>query len=197
MDTLAAAESLATSPDDALVRRARLGDAAAFDALIASRIDRCYRLAWSILLNDADAADATQDAFVAVWRQLPRLRDSAAFDGWLNRIVANSSRMARRHRVRLREVRVAPSSAAPGPSPHEPPFDPNARTEIDDVSDADAISRAFDRLRPEDRSILALHHVDEQPVAEIARSLGIPVGTAKWRLHAARRALERAMEAES
>ncbi len=197
MDAFAAAESLATSPDDALVRRARLGDAAAFDALIASRIDRCYRLAWSILLNDADAADATQDAFVAVWRQLPRLRDSAAFDGWLNRIVANSSRMARRHRVRLREVRVTPSSADPGLSAHEPPFDPNARTEIDDVSDADAISRAFDRLRPEDRSILALHHVDEQPVAEIARSLGIPVGTAKWRLHAARRALERAMEAES
>jgi RNA polymerase sigma-70 factor, ECF subfamily len=197
MDAFAAAESLATSPDDALVRRARLGDAAAFDALIASRIDRCYRLAWSILLNDADAADATQDAFVAVWRQLPRLRDSAAFDAWLNRIVANSSRMARRHRVRLREVRVAPSSADPGPSAHEPPFDANARTEIDAVSDADAISRAFDRLRPEDRSILALHHVDEQPVAEIARTLGIPVGTAKWRLHAARRALERAMEAES
>ncbi len=197
MDTFAAAESLATSPDDALVRRARLGDAAAFDALIATRIDRCYRLAWSILLNDADAADATQDAFVAVWRQLPRLRESAAFDGWLNRIVANASRMARRHRVRLREVRVAPSSADPGPSALETPFDPNARTEIDDVSDADAISRAFDRLRPEDRSILALHHVDGRPVAEIARSFGIPVGTAKWRLHAARRALERAMEAES
>jgi DNA-directed RNA polymerase specialized sigma24 family protein len=45
--------------------------------------------------------------------------------------------------------------------------------------------------------ILALHHVDERPVTEIARALGIPVGTAKWRLHAARRALERAMEAEA
>jgi DNA-directed RNA polymerase specialized sigma24 family protein len=45
--------------------------------------------------------------------------------------------------------------------------------------------------------ILLLHHVEERPVAEIARSLGIPVGTAKWRLHAARGALEKAMEAES
>jgi DNA-directed RNA polymerase specialized sigma24 family protein len=45
--------------------------------------------------------------------------------------------------------------------------------------------------------ILVLHHVEERPVAEIARSLGIPVGTAKWRLHAARRALEKAMEAEA
>jgi RNA polymerase sigma-70 factor, ECF subfamily len=198
VETLAAGEQAARSPDDALVRRARLGDAAAFNSLVAGRVDRCYRLAWSILLNDADAADATQDAFVAAWRQLPRLRDPSAFDGWLNRIVANAARMARRHRVRLREISVAP------PSPDESPTtslerapDPYARTEIDDVAEQDAIGRAFDRLRPDERAILALHHVDERPVAEIARTLGIPTGTAKWRLHAARRALERAMEAEA
>ena len=186
------------SPDEALVRRAREGDAAAFDHLVTTRIDRCYRLAWSILLNDQDAADATQEAFVAAWRQLPRLRDPAAFDGWLNRVVANAARMARRHRVRLREVSVvAPSSGDVSPTMNEPIPDAFARSAIDDVSDMDAIARAFERLRPEQRAILTLHHVDERPVAEIARSLGIPTGTAKWRLHAARRALERAMEAEA
>jgi RNA polymerase sigma-70 factor, ECF subfamily len=61
----------------------------------------------------------------------------------------------------------------------------------------DAIARAFDRLRTKDRLLLVLHHVEERPLAEIARSLGIPVGTAKWRLHAARKALEKAMEAEA
>jgi RNA polymerase sigma-70 factor, ECF subfamily len=198
VERLAAASHPATSPDEMLVRRARLGDAAAFDTLVATRIDRCYRLAWSILLNDDDAADATQDAFVAAWRQLPRLRDASAFDGWLNRIVANAARMARRHRVRLREVRVASSSSDGGlPATHEPPPGSNARTEIDDVADNDAIGRAFDRLRPQDRMILALHHVEERPLAEIARSLGIPVGTAKSRLHTARGALEKAMEAEA
>ena len=198
MEVLAGTGLVDASPDVALVERARLGDAAAFDRLVATRIDRCYRLAWSILLNDQDAADATQDAFVAAWRQLPRLRDAAAFDGWLNRVVANAARMARRHRVRLREVHV------PSPSPddaaitsNEPRPDPTARSEIDDVGEMDAIARAFDRLRPDQRAILTLHHVDERPVAEIARSLGIPTGTAKWRLHAARQALERAMEAEA
>jgi RNA polymerase sigma-70 factor (ECF subfamily) len=194
---LTTAAELATSADDALVRRARRGDAAAFGVLVDTRIDRCYRLAWSILSNDADAADATQDALVAAWRQLPRLRDSAAFDGWLNRIVANAALMARRHRVRLREVSVGP--AYPGdetPQP-EPPQDPLARTAMDDVVDNDAIGRAFDRLRPKDRMILVLHHVEDRPVAEIARSLGIPTGTAKWRLHVARGALERALEAEA
>ena len=76
-----------------------------------TRIDRCYRLAWSILGNEADTADATQAALVFAWRQLPRLRDSAAFDGRLNRIVANAALMARRHRVRLRAVSVRPADA--------------------------------------------------------------------------------------
>jgi RNA polymerase sigma factor (sigma-70 family) len=118
------------------------------------------------------------------------------FDGWLNRIVANAALMARRHRVRLREVSVRPAFPD-NAEPFEPPYDPLARTAVDNVSDADAIGRAFDRLRPQDRMILVLHHVEERPVAEIALSLGIPLGTAKWRLHAARAALEKAMEAEA
>jgi RNA polymerase sigma-70 factor (ECF subfamily) len=197
VNALTTTANAATSSDDALVRRARTGDAAAFGVLVDTRIDRCYRLAWSILSNDADAADATQDALVSAWRQLPRLRDAAVFDGWLNRIVANAALMARRHRVRLREVSVRP--ADPGaeiPQP-EPRQDLHARTQMDEMVDNDAIGRAFDRLRPQDRMILVLHHVEERPVAEIARSLGIPVGTAKWRLHAARGALEKAMEAEA
>jgi len=187
----------ATSADDALVRRARSGDTAAFGALVDTRIDRCYRLAWSILANDADAADATQDALVSAWRQLPRLRDPAAFDGWLNRIVANAALMARRHRVRLREVSVRPAHGGDELPEPEPPQDLHARTQMDEMVDSDTIGRAFDRLRPQDRMILVLHHVEERPVAEIARSLGIPVGTAKWRLHAARGALVKAMEAEA
>lgn len=197
MDAVTTAANVATSADDALIRRARAGDAAAFEMLVDTRIDRCYRLAWSILSNDADAADATQDALVSAWRQLPRLRDSAAFDSWLNRIVANAALMARRHRVRLREVSVRSANAGIGLAQPEPPQDLHARTQMDELVDNDAIGRAFDRLRPQDRMILVLHHVEGRPVAEIARSLGIPVGTAKWRLHAARGALEKAMEAEA
>ena len=197
MNAVAVAANPVTSADDALVRRARVGDAAAFAVLVDTRIDRCYRLARSILSNDADAADATQDALVSAWRQLPRLRDAAVFDGWLNRIVANAALMARRRRVRLREVSVSPADPGAERSEPEPPQDIHARTQIDEMVDNDAIGRAFDRLRPKDRLILALHHVEERSVAEIARSLGIPVGTAKWRLHAARTALEKAIEAEA
>ena len=132
METTAAAQRLLSGTDDALVQRAARGDVAAFDALMAGRIDSCYRLAWSILQNDADAADATQEAFVAAWRKLPRLRETAAFDGWLNRIVANSARMGRRHRTRLREVQVVPPSGEPdAPARWEPGPTPDGRTETE------------------------------------------------------------------
>jgi RNA polymerase sigma-70 factor (ECF subfamily) len=193
------AERVGTTIDAGLVLRARAGDAAAFETLVRPRLDRCFRLAWSILSNDADAADAMQDALVAAWRQLPRLRDPAAFDGWLNRVVANAALMQRRRRARRREVQVLPvgdqdvdatAAAAPDSSPLAE--DGPAR-----IAERDAIVRAFMRVRPEERAILVLHHVEERPVAEIARMLGVPTGTAKWRLHEARRALERAMEVEA
>ncbi len=74
--------------------------------------------------------------------------------------------------------------------------DPAAEAELDRLARSEAIGGAFDRLREDERILLAMHYVDERPVAEIARTLGIPVGTVKWRLHAARAALERALEAE-
>jgi RNA polymerase sigma-70 factor (ECF subfamily) len=184
--------------DDGLVRRAAQGDLGAFDALVAGRIDRCFRLAWSILGNEADAADATQEAFVAAWQMLPRLRDTAAFDGWLSQIVVNRARMARRGRSRRREVQVtAVATDQREPVEWAAVEGPAQPSESDAVVERDGISRAFGRLRPEERSVLVLHHVERRPVQEIARTLGIPVGTAKWRLHAARKALERALEAEA
>lgn len=183
--------------DDVLIRRAAAGEIAAFDSLVVPRRQRCYRLAQSILANEADAADATQDALMAAWRELPKLRDAGAFDGWLTRIVANASLMARRHRTRLREVSDSPETLdARDATTWEPAF-VAGQDESDACAERDAIGRAFDRLSPADRVILVLHHVDERPVLEIAMMLYVPVGTAKWRLHAARKALERAIEAES
>ena len=60
----------------------------------------------------------------------------------------------------------------------------------------DELEHVFARLSMEQRTILVLHHLERQPVARIAAVLGIPEGTAKWRLHAARAALERALAEE-
>ena len=188
------AERSVRSREESLVFRAARGDRDAFDALVPSRLDRCYRIAWSILQNEADAADATQEAFVSAWRTLPRLREVAAFDGWLNRIVANASYTVLRRRRRLREVQPAQITDDPEGNVEAPP---DHVTESDSIVERDAVHRAFDQLRPAERQILVLHHVDGRPVAEIARSLGIPDGTVKSRLHAARRAFELAMKVQA
>jgi RNA polymerase sigma factor (sigma-70 family) len=64
------------------------------------------------------------------------------------------------------------------------------------IAEVEAIRRAFDRLDPDVRALLVLHYQEEQPLADIARTLGAPVGTIKWRLSNARKALDRALKVE-
>jgi RNA polymerase sigma-70 factor (ECF subfamily) len=172
-----------------LVDRARRGDASAFDALVASRLGSTFRLAKAIVGDLGDAEDVTQEAFLQAWRGLPQLRDPARFDAWFGRIVVNAARMRMRGRPKRLTIAIdaiGTPDAAFG----------RADAGIDGVVDADSLQRAIDRLGLEQRTILALHHVEERPLAEIASLLAIPVGTVKWRLHEARAALARALEAE-
>ena len=75
-----------------LIRQARHGDRAAFDALAAGIVDRLYAVA-RLILRDADRAeDATQETLVRCWRDLPSLRDPARFDAWLHRLLLNAVR---------------------------------------------------------------------------------------------------------
>ena len=173
--------------------RAAAGDRDAFDQLIAPRLDRLYRLALTITRTEADARDATQDACVLAWRELPRLRDQGKFDPWLSQILVNAARaiVRRTSRARVREIPVGPDGAT------ERSHRQFARpAESEGYADSDAIQRAFARLDGTTRSLLALHYVEGAPLADIARATGSPLGTVKWRLSNARRALERALEAE-
>lgn len=176
-----------------LVAQARAGDTEAFDRLTAMHIDSAYRTALAILRSEQDALDVVQDAFVSAWRELPRLREPDRFAAWLGRIIANRCRSALRHRrvVNLRVVARIDEAEGSVAALTDP------RTPVADViADADAIRRAFERLRPDDRILITLHHVEGRPVTEVAALLGIAEGTAKWRLHAARDALARKLEDE-
>jgi RNA polymerase sigma-70 factor (ECF subfamily) len=168
-----------TSED--LVRSARDGDRDAFASLIEERFDRVFRTASAILGNDADARDIVQEAFLKAWQSLPRLRDPARFDGWFNQMLRNRCRDALRQRRRSRET----------------PFgldDPPAPDVIGDVAGTADLNAAFERLSADHRQILVMHHLHDMPLRDLARQLGIPVGTAKWRLFRARRALIGALE---
>ncbi len=177
-----------------LVERARDGDRHAFDRLVAARLPQTYRLAKAITGHPGDAEDVTQEAFLQAWRNLPRLRAADRFDAWFGKIVVNAARMALRRRGRVMTVSIDAIDVRDGDTAGFVPgvLDPS----IDAIGQSDALQRAIDRLTVDQRTILALHHLEERPVAEIAAVFGIPVGTAKWRLHEARAALQRAMETQ-
>ena len=167
-----------------LVERARAGDRAAVEALVRIRVDAVYRTAHTILGNAADAQDATQEALIAVWRGLPALREVERFDAWLGRIVTNACRMSLRHRRTVRELPM--DAGEPEPRTGAQPVDEAAR-------DAVRFDRAFERLTVDQRALIVAHHLDGPPIDLLAVELGVPIGTVKSRLHAARAALQRAL----
>jgi RNA polymerase sigma-70 factor (ECF subfamily) len=166
-----------------LVERAARGDRAAFDILVSDAIDRLYALA-RLLLRDADLAeDAVQEALIQCWRELPRLRDAATFDTWLNRILVNASTDQHRRSRRFQAlVSILPSARV------EPDFSV-------DLAIADELRVAFERLRMEHRVVLVLHHYLGLSAPEIGETLTIPIGTVKSRLHYAAEAMRAAVDA--
>lgn len=175
--------------EQGLVARARLGDHDAFSRLISTRADRVLRTARAIVGNETDAHDAAQSALVSAWVNLPRLRDVDRFDAWINQILRNECRTVLRQR---RWSRVVDLSAAEAEPDHGAMGADPGSTGVDGA----AVRAAFKRLTVDDRTILLLHHLHGLSLDEVARQLGLPVGTAKSRLWGARRSLERALETQ-
>jgi RNA polymerase sigma-70 factor (ECF subfamily) len=167
------------------VDRAKQGDTEAFDALARVVGDRCMAIAHRIL-RDADLADdAVQAALITAWRELRTLRDPDRFEPWLHRILANECYAeARRRRRWSREIRALRPASDRDPGDYLT------------VNDRDQLERAFRRLTVEQRSVLVFHHYVGLPIAEVAERLGIPVGTAKSRLHHATAALRSSLDAD-
>lgn len=168
-----------------LVLLAREGDRDAFDLLLTAVIDHLYRIA-RLILRDVDSAeDAVQDALVRCWRDLSRLRDPDRFDAWLNRLLLNSvadeARSRRRHSASIAILHLELTQ-------------PDG---TDALADRDELARVFERLSLDHRTIVVLHHYIGLTVEEAASTIGIPVGTAKSRLHYATESLRAALEADT
>ena len=169
-----------------LVERARKGDHDAFAELAGAAISRLDGAAW-LMLRDAEAAkDAVQNALVRAWRDLPMLRDPDRFDAWLHRLVVNAcideARRTRRHRFDISLTELDRPALT----------DPQSA-----VVDRDQLERGFLRLDPEMRAVIVLHHYLDLPLPAVAATLGIPLGTAKSRLHRALGLMRAALDADA
>jgi RNA polymerase sigma-70 factor (ECF subfamily) len=169
-----------------LVERAMAGDHDAFAELARARIGRLYAIAFLILRDPARAEDATQDALVAAWRDLSALRNPDAFDAWLRRLLVRAC-----HREATR-ARNHPTIDVVIPA-----IEPAEADSSLSLAQRDEIERGFRRLDPDQRSVIVLHFYVGLPLPEVADALGIPLGTAKSRLHRAMRAMRSALEADA
>jgi RNA polymerase sigma-70 factor (ECF subfamily) len=171
--------------DTDLVKRAQHGDREAYGLIAADIATRFLAISRRILRDLDLAEDATQQALVAVWRDLPQLRDPARFDAWSYRLLVRAcyaeGRAVRRWSPNLR---VLPEDA------------PAASNALDAVIDRDQLETAIRRLSVDHRAVLVLHHYADLPPDRVAQILEIPVGTVHSRLHYAMRAMRAALEAD-
>lgn len=156
----------------AWVSRARAGDETAYRWLLERYRARAVRLAAHVLRHEGEAEDVAQEAFIKAFRRLPSFRGEGRFSAWLFGIVVRLCLDRRRSARWTREVseEIAPLASAPAD-------DPDMRLLMETL---------LDRLSPPMRAALILREMEGLDYDEIAQTLGIPVGTVRSRLHAAR-----------
>jgi RNA polymerase sigma-70 factor, ECF subfamily len=162
--------------DGALVDRARAGEEAALDAIVASHYRAVYEVTYRVLGEPESAADAAQDTFVKAIAALASFRKEASLRTWLLRIAANTARSVGRKTTSRREMELLPErhDQAGGPNPER---DAILRTE------ADRAARALQMLPEKQRLAVSLRIYQDLSHREIAEILGSSEGAARVNYH--------------
>jgi RNA polymerase sigma-70 factor (ECF subfamily) len=163
----------------ALVQRIRERPAdreSAFAELFAAYRARVFTICRHLVRSRADAEDATQEVFVALWRALPAFRGDAALSTFIHRIAVRTAVKHRERTIRHQTLRVEPTP-------------PAAADPVETRQDQARLLAALEELSLEHRTVLALFAVEELGHRDIAAILGVPEGTVWSRLHAARKRL--------
>ena len=171
--------------DTDLVTRAQRGDEQAFASLAVTCGDRLHAVAHRILRDTDLAEDATQQALLSIWRDLPQLRDPARFDAWSYRLLVRAC-YAEGHRVRHWQPGLRLVTAE----------EPATADWLSRVADRDQLERGFRRLSIDHRAVVVLHHYLDLSIEEVADAIGVSSGTVRSRLHHAMRGLRAALDAD-
>ena len=176
-----AARSIERVTDEELVLLARQGDPDAFDQLVVRHQSAVFRAALAALRVREDAEEVAQDTFIRAWNALGRFRGESSFRTWILRIAWNRA-ISRRRGIAGWLRRATPIADVTEPAA---PGDQHASVNNAELQ-AHAV-RAIQSLSPKLRDALLLVQSGEYQYEEIARMLGIPAGTVKWRVSEARR----------
>ena len=172
------------SDDAELVARARLGDAAAFEALLRRHFRAAYVVAFALLGERSDAEDVCQEAFVKCWEQLDSCREPDRFKAWLARIVRNMAHNQRQYLTVRRTSTLDESSGIATSRPTDSPAIAAERTEL-----ADRLRSALGQLSEKQREIVLLHDLEGWRHRDIATTMGVSELMSRRHLSDARRTL--------
>lgn len=189
----------ANLPEASLAGLARDGDRDAFRAIMKQCNQRLFRVARSVVRDEAEAEDVLQEAYVRAFAAIGGFRGEAGLTTWLTRIVLNEARgrlRKRRNTVDLDELETAQAGGGqvlvfPSRLGGEDPEGSAAGAEIRRL-----LERAVDDLPEPFRVIFILRDVEECSIEETAQALSIKPETVKTRLHRARRLLRQALDAQ-
>jgi RNA polymerase sigma-70 factor (ECF subfamily) len=184
---------MSTDPDKSalaeadLVRGAREGDMAAFEELVARYRDKVYARAFSMMRNEDEALDLSQEAWVKGWQRLAQFQGDSSFATWMTRIVINLCLDQLRRQKRHRAESIEAMEEDGGIERRLAVENPNPTAGLERAELRERIDRALGQLSTEHRAVLVLHEFEEVEYKEIARRMKCSIGTVMSRLFYARR----------
>jgi RNA polymerase sigma-70 factor (ECF subfamily) len=189
-------QSLHRVTDEEVVQRVLTGETALFEVIMRRYNQRLYRVAQSILLNDGEAEDVIQDAYVRAYEHLSQFAGKAAFSTWLTRIALHEALARKKRRGRIQELDALQDakgdsmsilkSSIPGPEEN------TAQSEVRHL-----LEDAIQALPESYRVVVVLRDIEEMDVADTAETLGVSEGVVKTRLHRAHVMLRRELHSRA
>lgn len=180
-------------PDEDVVKRVLSGETALYEILIRRYKQRLYRVARSILRDDADAEDVMQEAYVRAYQHLNQFAGKARFSTWLTKIAVYEAL----GRVRLRRRTADLDSVLNSETRAMPIFTPNTRDPERQAYDHElrlVLERSIDALPEIYRTVFVLRSIEGLSVAETSGCLDIGPEAVKTRLHRAKSLLRKGLE---
>ncbi|MBM3844993.1 MAG: sigma-70 family RNA polymerase sigma factor [Verrucomicrobia bacterium] len=183
-------------PDERLVKAAQRGKMAAFEHLVARHRDKIYARAYSMMRNEEEAMDLSQEAWVKGWQRLKQFEGESSFVTWMTRIVINlcldQLRKHKRHRTESIELMEEETG---GVERQMPVVTLNPTEGLERGELRKRIDEALGKLSEAHRTVLILHEFEELEYKLIAKRMGCSIGTVMSRLFYARRRMASLMTA--
>ncbi len=174
--------------DEALVKAAQRGDMLAFEELLARHRDKIFARAFSMMRNENEALDLSQEAWVKGWQRLKQFQGESSFATWMTRIVINLCLDQLRKQKRQRAESIEELEEESGGVERQMPVvtvNPTAGMERTELRQR--IDKALGQLSYEHRTVLILHEFEDLEYKEIAKRMQCSIGTVMSRLFYARR----------